>query len=237
MRVAASFRAVRLRLGMRQSDVARAATVNRSTVSLIERGQWDRLSHRTLVQVADVLQIRVGVIASWRGSDLDRLLNADHSRLHERVAGLLGARAGWYWQPEVSFSIWGERGVIDILAFHPPTGSLLVIELKTEIVDAQDLVGTIDRRVRLAQQIAAERGWAAHATSAWVVVADTRTNRRRLAAHRLMLRTAFPADGRAIRAWLHVPSGTIRSLSFLPLASDRRISRRRAAVKRVRAAA
>jgi len=41
--------------------------------------------------------------------------------------------------------VYGERGVIDILCFHSPTGSLLVIELKTEIVDVQDLVGGVDR--------------------------------------------------------------------------------------------
>jgi hypothetical protein len=34
----------------------------------------------------------------------------------------------------VSFSIFGERGLIDILAFHQPTGMLLIIELKTELM-------------------------------------------------------------------------------------------------------
>jgi hypothetical protein len=37
---------------------------------------------------------------------------------------------------------------IDILAFHPLTGSLLVIELKTEIVSIEDLLMTMDVRVR-----------------------------------------------------------------------------------------
>ena len=43
--------------------------------------------------------------------------------------------------PEVSFSIYGERGVIDILAWHPGRRALLIIELKTDIVDVNELVG------------------------------------------------------------------------------------------------
>ncbi len=53
--------------------------------------------------------------------------------------------AEWLAQPEVSFAIYGERGVIDILAFHPRSRALLVIELKTGIVDVQALIGTVDR--------------------------------------------------------------------------------------------
>ena len=64
--------------------------------------------------------------------------------------------------------MYGERGVIDILCFHSPTGSLLVIELKTEIVDVQDLVGGVDRKTRLAARVATERGWIARSTACWV---------------------------------------------------------------------
>ncbi len=48
---------------------------------------------------------------------------------------------------------------IDILAWHAASRSLLVIELKTELVDVQETVGTLDRKRRLAAQVAAERGW------------------------------------------------------------------------------
>lgn len=40
--------------------------------------------------------------------------------------------------PEVSFSIYGQRGVIDILAWHAATRSLLVIELKTEMCTSRN---------------------------------------------------------------------------------------------------
>ena len=48
----------------------------------------------------------------------------------------------WVVRPEVSFSIYGERGVIDVLAWHPARRAILVIELKTELVDINELMGT-----------------------------------------------------------------------------------------------
>jgi hypothetical protein len=53
--------------------------------------------------------------------------------------------------------------------------------------------------------------------ASWVLLEDSRTNRRHVAQHRAFLRTAFPADGRSTAAWLRRPSGPIRCLSFLPI--------------------
>jgi len=55
-----------------------------------------------------------------------------------------------------------------------------VIELKTAIADVNELLGTADRKRRLAAQVARERGWDPRTVSQWLIVADTRTNRRRL---------------------------------------------------------
>jgi hypothetical protein len=119
----------------------------------------------------------------------------------------------------VSFSIDGERGVIDILAYHVPSHSLLVIELKTALVDVNDLLGVMDRKLRLAARIAAERGWRPASVSAWVILGEERTTLRRLAAHRAVLRAAFPDDGRRMRAWLRDPQGVVRALSSWPYAT------------------
>ncbi|MDQ3553663.1 MAG: helix-turn-helix transcriptional regulator [Chloroflexota bacterium] len=237
VRVGLSLRSVRIRRGWRQEDVAAAAGLHRSTVSVVERGHWDALSFGTIARIATVLGVRLDITARWRGGDLDRLLNAGHSALHEILAQLFDDLPEWVRQPEVSFAIYGERGVIDILAFHPASGSLLVIELKTEIVDVQDLVGGVDRKTRLAAQVARSRGWMARSTACWVVVRDTRTNRRRMTAHGSMLRSAFPADGHAVRSWLVRPRGSMRALSFMTVAHDSNISQRTSGVKRVRKAA
>ena len=214
MRVGAAFRAVRLRRRWRQEDVALRAGVARSLVSDIERGHFGSTPLWRVRAIAAALDIRIDLILRWRGGELPRLLNARHSALHESVASRFEQLGGWHFAPEVSFSIYGERGTIDILAFHPASGSLLVIELKTEIVDVNDLVGTLDRKARLGRGIAADRGWQARSVSRWVIVSSDRTNQRRIEAHRSMLRAAFPSDGHAVRRWLAHPAGSISALSM-----------------------
>jgi transcriptional regulator with XRE-family HTH domain len=213
--VGAAIRAVRIRRGWRQQDLADAAGVSRSTISRLERGHLGPLSLDVLRRVAAALDIRLELIARWRAGDLDRLLNARHSALHELVARHFRRRLpDWVLAPEVSFSIYGERGIIDILAWHPCRRALLVIELKTDIVDVNELIGNVDRKRRLARQIAGERGWQPAEVGVWVVVAAGRTNRRRIDAHASMLRAAFPDEGRRAGSWLRNPLGPLAALSY-----------------------
>ncbi|HUR16859.1 MAG TPA: helix-turn-helix transcriptional regulator [Candidatus Limnocylindrales bacterium] len=213
-RIGAAFRAVRVRRGWRQSDVATRAGVSAGVVSLIERGHLPHVSTLAFRAVASELEIRADIVLSLPHGELDRLLNAGHAELHEGIARYLNDLPGWLHAPEVSFAFYSERGVIDILAFHPPSGSLLIIELKTELVSLENLLTTMDVRVRHAAAIAQARGWVTRSVSAWIVFADTATNRRRVAAHRSTLRSAFPADGRAMRSWLREPDRPLRALSF-----------------------
>jgi transcriptional regulator with XRE-family HTH domain len=231
-------RRLRIRLGWRQRDLADRCGVSTSTISRIERGHLDTLSLATLRKVAAVLEIRLDLLARWRGGDLDRLLNARHSALHEQVASAFLRQPGWHFEPEVSFAVYADRGVIDILAFHPDRAALLVIELKTDIVDVNELVGTIHRKRRHARQIAAEQGWAigpAVTVSAWVIVAPGRTNRRRVQGHASMLRAAFPMDGRGIDGWLANPDRPMRCLSFWPDSPGRTVGPGPVPVRRVAA--
>jgi transcriptional regulator with XRE-family HTH domain len=219
LRFGATVRRVRIRQGLRQIDLASACGVSATTISRIERGHLQDLSLATIRRVASVLEIRVDLTPRWRGGDLDRLLNSRHSALHEQVARDLAPRPAWTFRPEVSFAIYSERGIIDILAFHTGRRALLVIELKTDIADVNELVGTLDRKARLARQIAADLGWEVPkdaTVSAWVIVAPGRTNRRRIHAHGAMLRAAFPMDGRGIGRWLADPATPVRCLSFWP---------------------
>lgn len=213
-RIGAAFKAVRLHRGWRQADVAHRARVSRGIVSLIERGHLDRVSVPAFRRAAAALEIRAEMSLSLPHGEIERLLAAGHAALHESLARHFTGLPGWVHAPEVSFAVYGERGVIDILAFHSGTGSLLVIELKTELVSLENLLATMDIRLRHAAQIARERGWQAKTISAWVVFAESATNHRRVRSHANALRAAFPADGRAMRRWLRRPVGSIRALSF-----------------------
>lgn len=168
---------------------------------------------------------------------MPRLVNARHAALHEAVAQRFAELRDWAYEPEVSFNEFGERGVIDGLAWHAPTRSLLVDELKSELVDISELMGTSDRKRRVAAQVAARRGWRPATVSLWIAIADGRTNRRVLARHAAVLRAKFPADGHAIAAWLNHPVGRLDALSFLPLAAPDGVARAGGAARLVRRAA
>lgn len=211
----ARFRAVRVRRGWRQLDVARKAGFDASLISRIERGHLEQMQLGTILSVARVLDIQVTLTARSRGADLDRLVSGRHAGLHESVARWFAEELpDWTLDPEVSFSIYGERGIIDILAWHPGNRALVIIELKTDIVDVNELIARMDQRRRLAMRIIEGRGWHPLTVSTWVIVADGRANRARLAAHRAVLRNAFPLDGRSIRGWLRCPDRRIAALSF-----------------------
>jgi len=227
-------RAIRIKKRLRQSDVARLARVTRDDVSRLERGRVEELRVDVVARVFEALGGRIDLVPRWQGGDLDRLLYARHAALHESVARWFLRMPGWELAPEVSFAIRGERGVIDILAWHAQTRSLLVIELKTEVVDISELMGTIHRKRRLAAEVARGRGWTPAAVSVWVLVAESSTNRRRVATHATTLRAAFPGDGRTMRGWLPEPYGAVACLSFWSDASDARTNRAFATVKRVR---
>ena len=215
LRFGAAIRAARIKRGWRQSDLAAKAGVSQATVWRAERGRLSELTLTSIRRICAALEIRVELVPRGRGADLDRMLSARHSALHESVARALARDfPAWAISSEVSFSIWGERGVIDLLLWHPQRRALLIIELKTELVDVGELMGTMDRRRRLAVQIAEDRGWFPRTVSTWVVLAESRTNERRVAAHRTVLRNAYPADGRQMRRWLADPEGLIAALSF-----------------------
>ncbi len=203
-------------------------------VARIERGAWDSIPLGKIRRVAESLGARLDNIVRWQGADLGRLLDARHAAMHEAMARFLGGLDGWELEPEVSFSIYGERGIIDILAWHPGRRMLLVIELKTEIVDVSGLLGSMDQRRRLATEIGARFGWKARSVSTWVVVADSRTNRRAVAAHAGVMRAKMPVDGRSIGPWLRDPATRVDALSFLPHRHGVTVGRPVAPVRRVR---
>ncbi len=209
VRIGRSIRVVRVRRRIRQSDLAALASLSQQTISRIERGRLHGVTIGTLEQVCAELGIRLSIELRWEGAELDRLLGGRHSAMHDAVARLFEDLPDWVQSPEVTFAIFGERGTIDILAWHATSRTLLVIELKTEIVDVQETVGTLDRKRRLAAKVAAERGWVPASVSAWLLIADSPTNRRRVRAHLSMLRSAFPVDGRGILGWLRAPRGAV----------------------------
>jgi transcriptional regulator with XRE-family HTH domain len=193
-----ALRAARVKRRWRQSDLAAQAGVSPTLVSRVERGDLDRVPLRALRVVAAKLGVSLEIAPRSAGGELQRVLNARHAAFGERVAAWIAGHAGWIVAAEVTFAIYGERGTVDVLAWHETTGSLVIIELKTAIVDIDELIGTLDRKRRLTPRIAASRGWSARWVSTWLLIADSRTNRRRVVEHRTLLGAGLPRDGRSL---------------------------------------
>jgi transcriptional regulator with XRE-family HTH domain len=227
-------RTVRVRRAWRQEDLARAAGVSRQTVSRVELGRLDGVPLGSLRRVFAAVDVRVTVALRGVGAELPRVAGAHHAAMHEDMARFFGTFDEWAAVPEVTFSEFGERGSVDILAWHARSRSLLVIELKTELVDLQETASTLDRKPRLAMKIARDRGWEPASVSTWLVIAEARHNRRAVAQHAAFLWSRLPADGHTVMRWLRRPDGRVAGLSFL--SSDRSTStgQRLAPVRRVR---
>jgi transcriptional regulator with XRE-family HTH domain len=213
--------------------------VSPSAISRIERGGAEQLSVRQLQRVAAALGARIDMRVLWQGENLDRLLDHDHAHLVERAMRWL-REVGWDAVPEVTFQIGSERGAIDILAWHPPTETLLVIEVKSVVPDVQATLAGVDRKARLAPRIALDRGWKARGVSRVLILPDDRTARRRVAAFSATFDQAFPARTAEIRRWASKPSGQISGIAFVSdpthTGARHRVATNRARVERGRAA-
>lgn len=137
------------------------------------------------------------------------LTDRRHAALQNWLAETL-RRGGWVVEVEPSFNHYGDRGRIDILAFHPVRGLLLVVEIKTELRDVQDLIGRLDVKQRMARRLAVDRGWDVAAVVPAILLREDRTSRRRVAEHPGLF-ARFRLRARAARAWLQAPRGPMPS--------------------------
>jgi transcriptional regulator with XRE-family HTH domain len=206
VRFARGLRALRLRRGWRQQDLADAAGISRGAIARIEQGQANRVTVATLERILAALEARLVCRIDWRGEQLDRLLDHSHAEVVDWLVRWL-RKAGWECATEVSFNVYGERGSIDILAFHPLARVVLVVEVKSSIGDVQATLMVLDRKSRLAVRLARERGWEAQSAARLLAVRRSSTARRRVMEFEAIFANAFPVRGRAVRRWLQRPAG------------------------------
>jgi transcriptional regulator with XRE-family HTH domain len=208
-------RAVRRRRGWRQTDVARAAGLSQQTVSLIETGEIESSTLKHARRVASVLGVTLAIEPRGRGGDLARLLDERHAAVVELVVGHLRT-AGFDAIVEYSFNVFGDRGSVDIAAWHPGARALLIVEAKSAIVDLQDLIGALDRKVRVVPPLLArERGWRAMNVGRVVALPEGSTNRDAVERHAAMFSAALPARTREVVGWVRKPAGPLAGFWFL----------------------
>jgi transcriptional regulator with XRE-family HTH domain len=196
--------------------VAERVGCSQSLIARVERGGADRLTVAMLDRICQVLGARFVARVDWNGEAADRLLDADHAALIEYVVRVLRDR-GWEVIPEATFAIRYERGSIDVLAWHPATATVLIVEVKSVVPDIQATVATLDRKERLALEVARSRGWNARQVASLLVVGESRTARRRVELHASTFAARFPHRAAEIRQFLADPGAQepVRGLWFV----------------------
>ncbi len=227
-------RAVRHRLGLTQQEVARRAGVSQTVVSLFERGHCEQMTVRSARRVAAALEIQLPFAPLWRGGDGARLLDSDHAALvNEVVANLRAAK--WDVLVEYTFNHYGERGAVDVIGWHAGERCLLIVEVKSRIVDTQETISTLGRKARIVPGLLArERRWDAARVGVVLVVGELTANRSIVARNRATFEAAFPARTRDVRRWLARPADPLAALWFLRLSHTATGTQHRGARKRVR---
>lgn len=221
--VGAAVRAARLDRGWTQTELGAAARVSRSLVSAIEVGScaWsiESLEHVAEALRADlVVELRPPLVVGREEQH-----DAAHSLCVASVRRWL-QRRGWTCVVEVPIVDGRIRGWIDLLAFDPVSGRLLVVEVKTELRDLGGLQRQIGWYGRDAPKAAASLGWRHREVVVLVVFLATQENDQRFGRQWDAISASFPVRGRALGDALE--GGPFRSWGLTMIDPRRRGARR-----------
>jgi DNA-binding XRE family transcriptional regulator len=210
-------------MGLSKTGLADRAAVSRQMIAELEDGSANPTLD-TVISVLDGLGLELEVIV--RGPVMiggPRTGDAAHAICSGYVQRRLEA-AGWKTAREVRIDDGRYVGWIDLLAFHEPTGVLLVIEIKTRIDDLGSIERAMDCYTRAAMKAARRQGWQPIRIGSWLVALGTDEVEARIHDDRRAFDAAFPARATEMTALLADPSslGRARGLALIDPRSRRR---------------
>lgn len=169
---------------------------------------------RVIRAIFAALEARVQLAPRWKGAELERLLDEDHSVVVAEVVRRLEG-LGWRVEIEVTYSEYGERGSIDVLGTQAAERAVVVVEVKTDIASTEAVGRKIDEKARLAPGIVRERLGLSPTTVGRLLVLPESMRLRRIVKRHPVIGRMFPPEANAIRQWLRRPIGTMAGLWFL----------------------
>lgn len=219
---ASLLRHTRVDLRRTQQSVADAAGIARGYLAAIEQGA----ANPTVHVVGDIARA-LGVEVRFDVRAPVVLESPQRDIVHARCIAYVERRlrsGGWLTAHEVEIALGRSHGWIDVLAFDPHSGCLLVVEVKSILDD----LGAAERQVgwysRAAIDPARRLGWRPRRIVAWLLVAATEQAEVTLLANRDLLGTSFPTRAPAMLRWLiegqHSPMP--RGLALIDPRSKRR---------------
>ncbi|HET7030633.1 MAG TPA: helix-turn-helix domain-containing protein [Candidatus Limnocylindrales bacterium] len=215
-------RETRLRLDITQQDLADAVGVSRGYIGRVELGQVN-----VTIDLIERIAERLGQRLEFAVAPPTFLSTTrSHDRVHawcvEAVARRL-LRAGWRVAREVDVADGRGHAWIDLLAFDPETGTLLVIEIKTRLDDLGGLQRQIGWYERYAAAAAQRLGWRAQRTATWLVALGSDEVEEVIRRERLLFDGLFPGRaGHMLDVIERQALPTTRAVALVDPASKRR---------------
>jgi hypothetical protein len=115
--------------------------------------------------------------------------------------------AGWRVAREVRIDGGRYIGWIDLLAFHEPTGILLVIEIKTRLDDIGAIERSMDWHVDRARAAAVRSGWQPATVVPWLLALASDEVEDSIRRNRAIWDAAFPMRAIAMGSLARAPRG------------------------------
>jgi transcriptional regulator with XRE-family HTH domain len=215
VRIGRILRALQRRRGLTQARLGARCGVSQQAISLVERGHGSKLASATLRRIFAAVDARWEPVVSWRGGDLDRLLDEAHAGVVAATVRRLQALA-WQVAIEVTYSEYGERGSIDVLGARRDRLAMTVSEVKSEIPAVDGTVRKLDEKVRIVRtSLGRDRvGFTPQQVGRLLVLPATETARRRVRMLSTLLDAALPDRGASVRQGLRRPDGQLAGVLF-----------------------
>lgn len=194
----ATVRATRIEIAWSQRELSRRSGVAQSMICRLETGRCRDLR----LGVLDRLFVALGV-RYWLGIDPPAIHRLQRDFVHALCSAQVGRRlnaAGWLVEREVEIGSERIRGWIDLLAYHPASGTLLVIEVKTEVAD----LGAVERSIRWyereATRAARRFGWRPLAVASALLVLESQANDELIRLSAAAFNVGFPGRAPELRS-------------------------------------
>lgn len=206
-RIVVDARALR---GITKTELARRSGVSRQMIAVVEDGDGNPTLD-VLARLGDALRLEIEVrIRGGVTIGGPRQRDAAHAICSGHVQRRLEA-AGWETAREVPIEDGRYLGWIDLLAFHPGTGTLLIIEIKTQVDDLGAIERALDWHDRWARRAARRRGWSVTSSATWLLVLASDEVDAQVHSSRSALAASFPDRAPAMQGFVGDPgAGPVR---------------------------
>lgn len=192
-------RDTRTMLDISQRQLAASAGVSRAHIAAIESGRVN-----PSLDLADRIAAVLGLELEFIARPL-QVIEPPRQRdlVHARCSGYADRRfraAGWETRREIEVVQGRWHAWIDLLAFDPRTGTLVIVEIKTRLDD----LGAVERQVAWYERSALERaevlGWRPRRILTWLLLLASDEVDASVRSNREVLAMAFPQRVSAMRA-------------------------------------